>query len=204
MKKLLSLQIILIVLAVLAIILSTFYFIPRSALPALSRLLRRQQAGPSGTENLTPIAEDQYTQTYSDETYRFSFKYPEGFTVTVVPLAGKEGGETILVESPARPSSAGGPDKKVGIQMLISPGSNVDITETMIQSDIPNMKVSDSQTVEIGPNRRGLAFMSDNPAFGGASREVWFMFNGNLYQISTYAEFDELLKGLFGTWIFGG
>ncbi len=44
--------------------------------------------------------------------------------------------------------------------------------------------------------------MSDNPAFAGASREVWFVFNTNLYQISTYTEFDELLKGLFGTWQF--
>ncbi|KKU75770.1 MAG: hypothetical protein UY02_C0043G0002 [Candidatus Giovannonibacteria bacterium GW2011_GWB1_47_6b] len=134
------------------------------------------------------------TQTYTDSAQRFSFNYPEGFTITKVPPVEEGGGKTILVESP---------DKKVGIQILISPyDSDVDITETMIRSDIPNMRVTDPQTVNIGSSRKGLAFMSDNPAFAGASREVWFVFNTNLYQISTYAEFDELLKGLFGTWQF--
>lgn len=192
MKKLSTLQIILIALAVLAI-----FYILYSIFSG-----KGSETSNESSRSLTSSSEDQYAQTYSDETYHFSFKYPEGFTVTVVPLAvsevepsvGKGGGETILVESS---------DKKIGIQMLISPyGSDVDITEAMIRSDIPNMKVSDVQTVEIGPNRKGLAFMSDNSAFGGASREVWFVFNGNLYQISTYAEFDELLKGLFGTWTF--
>ena len=149
----------------------------------------------------TPFSDYQYTQTYSDETYHFSFQYPEGFTVTAVSDMGGEGGKTILVESD---------DKKVGIQILISSyGSDVDITEAMIESDIPDMRVSDPQTVEIGSSRKGLAFMSDNPAFGGASREVWFVYPepgrgvaSYLYQISTYAEFDELLKAVFGTWTF--
>jgi|SRR3989344_502537 len=168
------------VLAVLALILSTFYFLPRSA--------------PNGMGSLTPFSDYQYTQTYSDETYHFSFNYPEGFTVTAVSDMGGEGGKTILLESD---------DKKVGIQILISPyGSDVDITEAMIESDIPDMRVSDPQTVEIGSSRKGLAFMSNNPAFSGASREVWFTSGGYLYQISTYAEFDELLKKLFGTWTF--
>lgn len=140
------------------------------------------------------IASYQYTQTYVDPTYGFSFQYPDGFTVTTVPSSGEGQGDTILVESE---------DKKVGIQMILSPyGSDVDITAALVQADIPNMKVSDPQTVEIGMSRRGLAFRSDNPAFGGQSREVWFVFEGTLYQISTYAAYDEFLKGLFGTWKF--
>ena len=176
-------------LLLLTLILSTFYFLPRSA--------------PSGTGSQTStstpdvaaiISSYQYTQEYSDSSYRFSFKYPEGFTVTVVPSAEEGQGETVLIESS---------DNKVGVQIIISPyGSDADITAEMIARDIPELKISDAQPVEIGPSRKGLAFMSDNPAFSGKSREVWFVFNKNLYQISTYAENDEFLKKMFSTWQF--
>ena len=72
----------------------------------------------------------------------------------------------------------------------------------MIEKDIPDLLITDAQTVEIGDNYKGLAFKSDNSAFGGASREVWFVFRNNLYQISTYEKFDELLKKVFSTWVF--
>lgn len=194
-----KLKIVLVAILILAIILSTYYFIPRSApsgtgsstsTPVPSADGATEQA--STLDTAAAIKSYEYTQTYSDSTYNFSFKYPEGFTVTTIPLA--ENGETVLVESS---------DKKVGIQILVlSYGSDVDITEAMVRSDIRDMKISDSQTVEIGAKRKGLAFMSDNPAFGGQSREVWFVWSGNLYQISTYAEHDEFLKKMFSTWQF--
>lgn len=182
MKKLL-----IILLSLSAIILSAYYFIPRSA---------PNGAGNQGSE--ASIPEYQYTQTYSNEEYRFSFKYPEGFTVATIPSIGEGegGGETILVESS---------DKKVGIQILISSyGFDVDITEAMVRSDIPEMKIENVQEVEIGSGRKGVAFISDNQAFNGQSREVWFVFNSNLYQISTYAKYDEFLKKIFATWTFTG
>lgn len=172
-------------LLLLTLILSTFYFLPRSA---------PTSDGSGSQTSSTPIPEYQYTQDYSDPTYNFSFKYPEGFTVTVVPSAEEGQGETVLIESS---------DNKVGVQIIISPyGSDADITAEMIARDIPELKISDAQPVEIGPSRKGLAFMSDNPAFSGKSREVWFVFNKNLYQISAYAENDEFLKKMFSTWQF--
>jgi len=64
------------------------------------------------------------------------------------------------------------------------------------------MQVTGVQPVEIGDDYTGVAFRSDNPAFGGASREVWFVFHGNLYQISTYEHLDSLLQTMFSTWKF--
>ena len=196
------LKITIIALAVLALILSAFYFIPRSTTP--------NETSSQGSQ--TSISAYQYTQEYSHPTYHFSFKYPDGFTVSTIPPVMSEvepsaegQGETVLVESA---------DSKVGVQIVISPyGSDVDITAEMIARDIPEMKVSDAQELLVGEGRKGLAFMSDNPAFcaspepcaeegNGKAREVWFVFGGNLYQISTYAEQDEFLKGLFGTWQF--
>ena len=142
-------------------------------------------------EDIAAISSYQYTETYTHPTHRFSFKHPAGFTIT--PLE-TESEEVLLIESP---------NKKIGIQIMITPyGEDIDLTEDIVRASISETKMSDAQPVEIGKGRRGVAFLSDNPQFGGASREVWFVYKKNLYQISTYAEFDGFLKGMFGTWEF--
>ena len=91
-----------------------------------------------------------------------------------------------------------------GVQIIVSPFSEDlhALTQDRIHQDVPDMKISEPQPVEIGANYTGLAFKSDNDAFNGASREVWFVLRGNLYQISTYDRLDPLLKKIFATWKF--
>jgi hypothetical protein len=106
-----------------------------------------------------------------------------------------------------------------GIQILVTPYDDVKVfTADMIRTAIPDMQISDVQTLEIGDpstssgqvSYKGVAFKSDNEAFGGDSREVWFVYpecnrgvcHPQLYQISTYARLDPLLKSLFATWEF--
>lgn len=146
----------------------------------------------ASSEAVEEITSYQYTETYSYSEYGFSFKYPRDFTVGAIV---GDGHQTILVQNLT---------KKIGVQILITPfdGKDIDITPEIVQQDIPDIKINDAQEILIGENRKGLAFLSDNKAFGGKSREVWFVYKGNLYQISTYAEFDEFLKGLFTTWQF--
>lgn len=129
---------------------------------------------------------------YSNSEYRFSLKMPEDFTVRQV--ADLDGAEIILLED------ANGQ----GIQILITPfeGDLQVLTPERIQEEIPDMQIIDSEPVEIGANHLGLAFKSDNEFFGGASREVWFVFRGALYQVSTYERLDDLLKQIFSTWQF--
>src|SRR3989344_1245770 len=131
---------------------------------------------------LSPMREE-----YRNEQYGFSLTMPEGFTAREVE-------DSIVLED----SSAN------GIQIMITP-IDEDIpalTVERIKADIPDMQISDEQVVEVGSSRTGLAFRSDNEAFGGASREVWFVFRGNLYQISTYDRLDPLLQAIFQTWQF--
>lgn len=146
----------------------------------------------AGPEALAKIAGYRYTEEYTNPDYDFSFKYPSGFTVSSLP---NEGNEIIIVQNTA---------ENIGIQIVISSflGNDMDITAEYIRSQIPDLKISEAQEVLVGANRKGLAFLSDNEVFGGSSREVWFVWNGNLYQISTYAEMDGFLKGLFSTWQF--
>lgn len=129
---------------------------------------------------------------YRNERFGFSLKRPTGFTVAELPP--DDGAATILIQN----------GKGEGIQILITPGSSPSktLTADMIRADIPDMQVRDVQVVEVGENHRGIAFLSDNEAFNGASREVWFFFRGNLYQISTYAYLDTLMQQMFATWQF--
>jgi hypothetical protein len=149
---------------------------------------------PSGAApaDVSAIEQYQYTETFTHPTDKFSFKYPKDFTVSTIP---GDGNESILIQNAKT---------KIGVQILITPfsGDDIDITPDIIKTDVPDLKIDNPQELLIGPNRKGLAFESDNDSFGGHSREVWFVFRGNLYQISTYAEFDPFLKGLFSTWKF--
>jgi hypothetical protein len=91
-----------------------------------------------------------------------------------------------------------------GVQIYVTPDNsgNTSLTADDVRTAIPDMKIDGAQDVAIGEDGIGVAFKSDNDAFGGDSREVWFYFRGNLFQISTYARLDSLLKSMFGTWQF--
>jgi hypothetical protein len=118
---------------------------------------------------------------------------PEDFNAQELPFASDEAHTIVLQNS-----------KGEGIQILVTPhqGDAKTLTADDVRSSIPDMQVTEEQEVEIGADYKGVAFKSDNDAFEGASREVWFFFRGNLYQISTYAYLDPLLKSMFGTWKF--
>ena len=47
------------------------------------------------------------------------------------------------------------------------------------------LTVTDPQPVTLS-GATGLTFKSNNPAFGGASSDAWFIAGGNIYQMSTY------------------
>jgi hypothetical protein len=134
------------------------------------------------------------TKPYSNDQYQFSLSMPDNFTAREL-VADDSGSKTILLESA---------DHADGVQIIVSPFSEDlhALTADRIHQDVPDMKISEPQPVEIGANYTGLAFKSDNDAFGGASREVWLVFRGNLYQISTYDRLDPLLKKIFATWKF--
>jgi hypothetical protein len=143
-------------------------------------------------EAIAEIASYNYSETFTSMGKDFSFKYPASFTVQVVP---QDSGEVILVQDIKT---------SIGAQIVITPfeGGDIDITPELIRESVPDMEVSDPQEVLIGVNRKGLAFKSDNESFGGKSRDVWFVYKGKLYQITTYEELDEFLKGVFSTWSF--
>jgi len=136
-----------------------------------------------------PLGGEQYV----NDTLRFRLELPEGFSPR--EMQGTDGvGATIVLEDA----------EANGIQIATRPFDEDlrVLSVERVQSDIPDMQIIEPQPVEIGESHTGLAFKSDNEAFSGASREVWFVFNGTLYQISTYERLDNLLKTMFQTWEF--
>jgi len=145
------------------------------------------------TEPNAALPKTAFTHLYSENVYGFSFLHPDGYSVKSTPNA-DGAGNTILIQNDTT---------KKGVQILVTPYDDADttITAKKIAQDIPDMKVLNPQVVQVGAGK-GLAFISDNGAFDGNSREVWFVFRKNLYQISTYAAYDDFVGALLDTWKF--
>jgi hypothetical protein len=146
-------------------------------------------------EAIAEIPKLNYSETYAHPSGDFSFKYPKDYSVSSIPA---EEGEIILVQNIKT---------SIGVQILISDyeGSNNILTADDISASIPGLEIKEPQELLIGINGKdgkGVAFLSNNESFGGKSREVWFPYKGKLYQISTYTDLDEFLKGVFSTWAF--
>ncbi len=151
---------------------------------------------PEPAQPQAPYVVPPLTKAYANSAYKFSLKMPDAFEAADVQ-SDEVGGDTVLLQ-----------DKQGnGIQIAITPfeedkGEGYVLTQEKIHAEVPDLKITDVQPVEVGAHYTGLAFKSDNAAFGSASREVWFVFRGNLYQISTYERLDDLLKQIFATWQF--
>lgn len=133
---------------------------------------------------------------YTNSTYNFSVTLPQGFAASEAADPANAADTIVFQDAHAD-----------GIQIVVTPfdedtGGGYTLTQERILGDVPDLSMSDVQSVQVGDHYTGVAFKSNNPAFGGSTREVWFVFRGNLYQISTYEKFDDLLKAVFGTWQF--
>jgi len=132
------------------------------------------------------------TKLYTNNTYGFSLRMPATFTATEGAAIDPTASTTILLQN-----SAGD-----GVQILVSswdePASA--LTPRRITKDT-GLTVTDPQPVTLS-GATGLTFESDNPAFDGASSDAWFIAGGNIYQMSTYAADDALLKSMLASWTF--
>ena len=148
--------------------------------------------GDIGTAEIANIQPTDFTETYKNAKYRFSFKYPSDYAVTILPDEGT-GGDIVLIQKK---------DGKSGVQIAVSPFDepNAVLTPNRVEQEA-GITVESPQDVLIGAHGKGLAFIGRGTDFG-TSREVWFVFGTTLYQMSTYIELDELLKNVLGTWQF--
>jgi hypothetical protein len=128
-------------------------------------------------------------KTYTHPDYGLTFNYPANFKLGKFP----EGeGEVILVQSE---------DGKQGFQIFISLYQEKNpLSKAIIQQSAPDLKISNDQEIEIGAGKiQALSFDSAGTS-GGDTHEIWFVVEGNLYQISSFPDFggrmEEIIKSL--------
>jgi uncharacterized protein YxeA len=150
-----------------------------------------QSAAPEQTYTVTASKEDEKNNVYTDSQYKFSFQYPKDFTVTKF----KEGeeGDTILIQQK---------DGKGGFQIFIAPFDEPGpLTKERILQDVPDMKITNAENRVLKNGVPALIFFSEETSLG-KTREIWFIKNGYLYQVSTTAALDSLVAQIIGTWKF--
>lgn len=136
------------------------------------------------------------TKTYRSEIYGFTVKFPEDFSAREVSGYNDGDGGTIIFESNKNPGD--------GFQIVISRfDENLrSLNKERILKDIPEIGIHGEKPVRVKSGYQGLTFESDSPEFDGRSRELWFVYRGYLFQLSTYERLTALLSAIFDTWRF--
>ena len=86
------------------------------------------------------------------------------------------------------------------MQVFVTPYSDARITDA-------RFKLDESSGVKIDPTNvvvdgaKGIAFFSNAPIMDD-TREVWFIKNGYLYEVTTFKELDSWLQNILHTWRF--
>ncbi|HEY4475381.1 MAG TPA: hypothetical protein VJB92_01520 [Candidatus Paceibacterota bacterium] len=134
----------------------------------------------------------------------FSFSYPRELTVQEYNEGDWE--ETIVFSHPKNGTTKTVTDKS-GFQIFITPFEGSGLTLERLSEDLPETVIEESVKVILNPSAstkkriEGLLFWSASPAIG-KTRELWFPYEGYLYEITTYAHLDSWLAEIMDSWRF--
>jgi hypothetical protein len=125
---------------------------------------------------------------YQSMLYRFRLLYPQ---VMVVKEYSDGDGTTVVFEEP---------QSGAGFQIFIIPYSEAQITEERFKKDVPSGVMESPEDVLVD-GMRARAFNSSDQLVG-ETREVWFLHNGFLYEVTTHRSLKEVLSNILATWQF--
>lgn len=124
---------------------------------------------------------------YKNEHYGFAFYYPESLTITEFDEG--QDTRTITIENL---------DEGLGFQIFALPYSGVGISEERFRKDIPTGVRRKEAVVMVG-GIEAVAFLAENSLLGEA-REVWYIRDGYLIEITAPSALDEWLSTVLSTW----
>ena len=133
------------------------------------------------------------TKKYENTQYGFSFKYPASFTLGEFP---EDEGRISLTIQNSKTNQI--------IQIYITPYEDSDFTVSaeQIRRDLPDMPFSNFADVIAGGKAKGVAFFSQNDAFGGETAEVWFADGKLFFQATASAKDAKILEEIIKSWKF--
>ena len=86
------------------------------------------------------------------------------------------------------------------MQVFVTPYGDAQITDARFKLDVPSgVKIDPTNIVVDGA--KGMEFFSSAPTMDD-TREVWFIKNGYLYEVTTFKELDSWLQPILQTWQF--
>ena len=150
----------------------------------------------STTDSSTPDSITQPTiqappnsKLYQSSAYHFSVYYPDHLSMDQQNISGNS--SVILFKDKARSE---------GFQIFVTPYGDSKITEARFKMDEPSGVMNSPQNITID-GTPATEFLSTNPAMG-ASREIWFLHGGFLYEVTTPQPLDPWLLSILQTWKF--
>lgn len=142
----------------------------------------------SSTEKLVSKPQAGWKQ-YQSERYGFSIDYPEGLIVKEFD----EGGNASTITFQNIKESK-------GFQIFVVPFSGNEITDERFKKDVPSGVRTNTENITID-GASGAAFYSKDPILS-QTREVWFIKNNFLYEVTTIREHEAWLLEIMNTWRF--
>lgn len=166
-----------------------FFWYTRSSAPSVAVSFGDSQTSPVPAAT-APFVRDVpagYSE-YHNTTYHFSVIYPDNLSASEHT-------------SPSGAAFSFEDDKNiVGFQVYVQPFSGSQISEQQFKQDIPSGVRTDLKDIKID-GAVGAAFYSTDHLLG-ATREMWFIRNGLLYEVTTFKESDTWLDSIMQTWKF--
>lgn len=133
---------------------------------------------------------DESTLHYTHPQYGFSLDFPKELEISRYDEGGNS--ETIVFQKP---------NEQVGFQIFVTPYFEAEITTERLQKDVRSGAIEEPTEVIIGGGQRALVFWGNDPIVGRL-REVWFIHDKYLYEVTAYAELDSWLAEILETWKF--
>lgn len=128
---------------------------------------------------------------YENKRYGFSFYHSPEFVIKEYDEGG--GAMTVTEEN----------EKKMrGLQIFIVPYGGTTISEERFKKDVPSGVRVNVENTFIGPlGTRAVTFNSYD-SFLGETRELWFIHNGYLYEVTTFKGMGDWFAPIMQTWRF--
>jgi hypothetical protein len=135
------------------------------------------------------ISDSQNFLAYEDSAYGFRVGYPKDLELQIFDEA--DGSRVVVF---------GGDSPGLGFQVFIVPYSENVITEERFKIDAPSGVMIEPIDISID-GAPAKAFIGYNEMMG-ETRDVWFIKNGYLYEVTTYKALDSWLGEIMTTWKF--
>lgn len=137
----------------------------------------------------TPKQPPANAKEYTNAAYRFSLYYPDDLAVAEHSISGNS--MVITFQDAAN---------QQGFEIFVTPYDQPKITQQRFTMDEPSGVMNDPQNITVD-GAPATEFLSTNDAMG-ASREIWFLHSGYLYEVTAPQALDSWLLQIMGTFTF--